>query len=124
MRFSVVHPLCGRLVILRLQLPRLLERGLVTQLGAAESIRVDAACAWKERIIVWWQDLLWGLWNGLTAWIVLIVHVFGGWEQYPFYDVARSGNWYDFGFLLGAGSPFLGVATRSRMGGVLSRLRR
>ena len=63
----------------------------------------------EERIIVWWADLLWGFWNGLTAWIVLIVHVFGGWEQFPFYNEARSGNWYDFGFLLGAGSPLLGT---------------
>jgi hypothetical protein len=55
---------------------------------------------------VWWADLLWGFWNGLTAWIVLVVHIFGGWEQFPFYNEARSGNWYDFGFLLGAGSPF------------------
>jgi hypothetical protein len=58
---------------------------------------------------VWWQDLLWGIWNGLTAWIVLLVHVFGGWTNFPFYNVARSGNWYDFGFLLGAGSPLLGA---------------
>jgi hypothetical protein len=58
---------------------------------------------------MWWNDLFWGVWNGLTAWIVLIVHVFGGWEQFPFYDIARSGNWYDFGFLIGAGSPLLGV---------------
>jgi hypothetical protein len=58
--------------------------------------------------MVWWQDLLWGFWNGLTAWIVLIVHAFGGWKGFPFYNVARSGNWYDFGFLLGAGSPLLG----------------
>src|SRR3712207_2846957 len=43
-----------------------------------------------------------------TAWIVLIVHVFGGWEQFPFYNNARSGNRYDFGFVLGAGSPILG----------------
>jgi hypothetical protein len=64
----------------------------------------------KEEIIVWWADLLWGFWNGLTAWIVLVVHVFGGWEQFPFYNEARSGSWYDFGFLLGAGSPFLGAA--------------
>jgi hypothetical protein len=59
--------------------------------------------------MVWWADLLWGFWNGLTAWIVLVVHIFGGWEQYPFYNEARSGNWYDFGFLLGAGSPLLGA---------------
>jgi hypothetical protein len=57
---------------------------------------------------MWWQDLVWGFWNGLTAWIVLIVHAFGGGKGWPFYDVTRSGNWYDFGFLVGAGSPLLG----------------
>jgi len=68
-----------------------------------------------ERTIVWWADLLWRFWNGLTAWVILIVHVFGGWEQFPFYNEARSGNWYDFGFLLGAGSPLLGTLSgRSR----------
>jgi hypothetical protein len=61
---------------------------------------------------MWWHDLLWGFWNGLTAWIVLILHVFNTWESQPFYDVARSGNWYDFGFLLGAGSPLLGAFGR------------
>jgi hypothetical protein len=55
-------------------------------------------------------DCLWGFWNGLTGWIVLLVHVFGGWSEFPFYDVARSGNRYDFGFLVGAGSPLLGAA--------------
>lgn len=62
-------------------------------------------------------DCLWGFWNGLTAWIVLVVHAFGGWGQFPLYDLARSGNWYDFGFLVGAGSPLLGAAgagTRTR----------
>ena len=30
---------------------------------------------------MWWQtSLLWGFWNGFTAWIVLIVHIFGGWD--------------------------------------------
>jgi hypothetical protein len=57
---------------------------------------------------MWWQDLFLGFWNGFTAWIVFIVHLFGGWPEYPFYDFARSGNWYDFGFLVGAGSPILG----------------
>ncbi len=58
---------------------------------------------------MWWEDLLWGLWNGITAWPVLVFHLFGGWESQPVYDVLRQGNWYDFGFLLGAGSPFLGT---------------
>lgn len=61
---------------------------------------------------MWWHDLLWGFWNGLTAWIVLILHVFNTWESQPFYDVARIGNWYNFGFLLGAGSPLLGALGR------------
>jgi hypothetical protein len=68
---------------------------------------------WEARRM-WWQDLLWGVWNGLTAWVVLIAHVFGVWDQFPFYDVVRSGNWYNFGFLLGAGSPFLGIFSGKR----------
>ena len=61
---------------------------------------------------MWWQDLLWGIWNGLTAWIIFIAHLFGAWERFPFYDPARSGGWYDFGFLVGAGSPVLGAFRR------------
>lgn len=56
---------------------------------------------------MWWQDLLWGLWNGFTAWIVMIVHFFNAWQQFPFYDQTRSGNWYDLGFAIGAASPLL-----------------
>lgn len=66
---------------------------------------------------MWWQDLLWGLWNGITAWVVLIVHVFGGWDNHAVYNAARAGNWYDFGFLVGAGSPFFGLfGARARAG--------
>ena len=39
---------------------------------------------------------------------MLIVHAFGGWDRFPFYNFKRAGNWYDLGFLIGAGSPFLG----------------
>jgi hypothetical protein len=67
---------------------------------------------------MWWQTLLWGFWNGLTAWIVLIVHIFGGWGGFPFYNLARGGNWYDVGFLLGAGSPFLGALRAGRRSAV------
>ncbi|HLC23904.1 MAG TPA: hypothetical protein VJL08_05640 [Dehalococcoidia bacterium] len=77
------------------------------QPSGAESERSD---------LMWWQDILWGLWNGLTAWVVLIVHVFGGWDAHTLYNAVRSGNWYDFGFLVGAGSPLLGLlgARRSK----------
>lgn len=56
---------------------------------------------------MWWHDLLWGFWNGVTAWIILVAHALDHWQQYPFYDIQRSGGWYDFGFLLGASSPLL-----------------
>ncbi|MFA7297425.1 MAG: hypothetical protein WC211_09635 [Dehalococcoidia bacterium] len=59
---------------------------------------------------MWWQDLLWGVWNGLTAWAVFLAHLFGAWSEFPFYHVARSGGWYDFGFLLGAGAWSWGPA--------------
>ena len=63
---------------------------------------------------MWWQDVLWGAWNGLSAWIVLIVHIFGGWDGFPLYNLARGGNWYDLGFLIGAGSPLLGIFGKGR----------
>ena len=58
---------------------------------------------------MWWHDLLWEIWNGLMAWIVLIAHVVGAWHAHPVDNAARGGNWYDVGFLLGAGSPLLGM---------------
>ena len=57
-----------------------------------------------------WMDAFPGFWNGLTAWLVLVVHIFGAWGEFPIYDLARNGNWYAFGFLVGAGSPLLGAA--------------
>ncbi len=58
---------------------------------------------------MWWSDFLWGFWNGITAWIVFIVHVFGAWDNFPVYNSARSGNWYDFGFLLAMSLHLLGA---------------
>ncbi len=63
---------------------------------------------------MWWLDAVSGFWNGLSAWIVLGVHVFGVWESHSLYDATRSGNWYDFGFLLGAGSPIFGALSARR----------
>ena len=65
---------------------------------------------------MWWQDLLWGIWNGMTGWIILIAHVLGAWHQFPFFNVARDGNWYELGFLMGTGSPFFGVFGRNPRG--------
>ncbi len=58
------------------------------------------------------ENILLGLWNGLTAWPLLILHIFGILAQFPVYDVARDTAWYQFGFLIGAGSPLLGLLRR------------
>jgi hypothetical protein len=55
------------------------------------------------------ENLLWGLWNGVTAWPLLVFHALDVWERYPVYNTARDTGWYQFGFLIGAGSPFLGL---------------
>ncbi len=54
------------------------------------------------------ENFLWGLWNGITAWPLLLLHIFGIWEYYPVFNVLRDSWWYQFGFLIGAGSPFFG----------------
>lgn len=59
------------------------------------------------------MEFLWGLWNGITAWPLLIIHAFGGLQRYPIYNLVRDGGWYQFGFLIGAGSPFLGLFGRA-----------
>ncbi len=59
------------------------------------------------------ENFLWGVWNGITAWPLLVAHVFGAWERFPVYNVTRNVGWYQFGFLLGAGSPFLGMMGRN-----------
>lgn len=53
---------------------------------------------------MWLKDFLWGLWNGITSWIILIVHVFGAWNRFPVFDVERTSTWYAFGFLIGVGA--------------------
>ena len=44
-----------------------------------------------------------------SGWIVLFGHIIGIFDGQPTYDPARVGNWYNLGFLLGAGSPLPGT---------------
>lgn len=52
-----------------------------------------------------------GLWHGLISPITFIISIFS--KSTRFYEVHNNGNWYNFGFVLGAGL-FLG-------GGILGR---
>ncbi len=72
------------------------------------------------------EDLLWGIVNGVTAWPLLVIHLFDIWEKYPVYNIKRDSGWYQFGFLIGTGSPLLGLASgraRTLRGGILGRRR-
>jgi hypothetical protein len=54
-----------------------------------------------------WQ----GLWHGIIAPVTFFISLFT--DRVNIYEVVNSGNWYDFGFVLGAGILFGG----SRAGG-------
>jgi hypothetical protein len=47
-----------------------------------------------------------GLWHGIIAPITFLISLFT--DNVNFYEVHNNGNWYDFGFVLGAGILFGG----------------
>jgi uncharacterized membrane protein len=47
-----------------------------------------------------------GLWHGFISPITFIISLFT--DKVNFYEVHNDGNWYDFGFVLGAGILFGG----------------
>lgn len=53
-----------------------------------------------------------GLWHGFIAPITFVISLFT--ETVNVYEVHNSGNWYDFGFVIGAGILFGGGAFGSR----------
>jgi hypothetical protein len=57
---------------------------------------------------MWWEAVLWRLWNGPTAWIVLTAQVCGLRKQVAF-KVWHRGGRYELVPLLGAGMPPLGA---------------
>ena len=54
-----------------------------------------------------------GLWHGLIAPIAFIVSLFS--DTVNIYEVHNNGNWYNFGFILGAGVWFGGGSQGARM---------
>ena len=55
-----------------------------------------------------------GLWHGIIAPITFVISLFT--DEINIYEVANNGNWYDFGFVLGAGILFGGRSgTKRRM---------
>ena len=54
-----------------------------------------------------------GLWHGLIAPIAFLVSLFS--DTVNIYEVHNNGNWYNFGFILGAGVWFGGGSQGARM---------
>ncbi len=57
-----------------------------------------------------------GLWHGIISPVTFVISLFN--ENVSIYEVHNDGNWYDFGFVLGAGilfgGGFLGIGRNSR----------
>ena len=53
-----------------------------------------------------------GLWHGIIAPVTFVISLFT--ENVNFYEVHNNGNWYDFGFVIGAGILFGGGGLGSR----------
>ena len=56
-----------------------------------------------------------GLWHGIIAPVTFFISLFT--ENVNFYEVHNNGNWYDFGFVLGAGLLFGGGGLGARRRG-------
>lgn len=55
---------------------------------------------------------LMGLWHGFIAPVAFFISLFTG--EVSVYEVHNNGNWYDFGFVVGAGIIFQGSRFRRR----------
>jgi hypothetical protein len=55
-----------------------------------------------------------GLWQGIIAPVTFVISLFT--DEVNIYEVHNNGNWYDFGFVLGAGILFGGGGASSRRG--------
>ena len=75
--------------------------------SCAVPVHIDT-CVAGQKLYGFWN----GLWHGLTAGISFIGSLINP-EKYVVYAVNNNGGWYDFGFLLGAGTA-LGSSTKVR----------
>ena len=100
-----------------------MSRQSTSVLVLAAAVLVLAACAAGPNPEVGIADAdgtlagFWlGLWHGIIAPITFIISLFT--NDVSIYEVHNDGNWYDFGFVLGAGilfgGGFLGMGRSKR----------
>jgi hypothetical protein len=88
--------------------PRLLRAVLVLAvLGAA--VLLSSCAPDPNPVLGTGEDspgFLMGLWHGIIIFFTFVISLFT--DDVSVYEVANDGNWYDFGFVLGAGILFGG----------------
>ena len=87
---------------------RLLDwKGLICRYAPLAAILLIAGCAGPNPLVGtagrsgvagFWS----GLWHGLICPIAFVISLFN--HAFTIYEVHNSGNWYNFGFILGAGA--------------------
>ena len=79
--------------------------------GCAPGVNPEVGTPDAERVIAgFWL----GLWHGVIAPVTFVISLFI--EDINIYEVHNSGNWYDFGFMLGIGALAGGGSSGSRYG--------
>lgn len=81
---------------------------LVVLAGCAAGTNTAAGPAGDGDVAGFWL----GLWHGIIAPITFIISLFD--NDVNMYEVHNNGNWYDFGFVLGAGILFGGGGASTR----------
>lgn len=76
--------------------------------GCAAGINTAAGPTGDGDVAGFWL----GLWHGIIAPITFIISLFD--NDVNMYEVHNNGNWYDFGFVLGAGILGGGSSTARR----------
>jgi hypothetical protein len=71
--------------------------------GCAAGVNTAAGPAADGDVAGFWL----GLWQGIIAPITFIISLFD--DDVNIYEVHNSGNWYDFGFMLGVGISIGGL---------------
>ena len=90
--------------------PTTLRRSLTTAVVGVGALVLLAACAAGPNAALDTgpdpAGFLLGLWHGFIVPVTFIVSLFT--DDVSIYEVQNSGNWYDFGFVLGVSAVFGG----------------
>ena len=82
---------------------------LVLVAGCAPGVNPEVGMAAAEGVVAgFWR----GLWHGIIAPITFFISLFT--DTVNVYEVHNNGNWYDFGFVFGAGILFGGGGATGR----------